>query len=164
MNFRNATIDDLSTIVEIYNSTISSGMVTADTEPVTVESRMTWFKAHKPNKRPLWVVENNNKEIVGWVSYQSFYGRPAYDATAEISIYLRENAREKGLGSEILQLALEHAKKIGIKTVLGFIFSHNEPSIRLVKRFGFAQWGFFPKVAEINGTERDLVIMGKRVE
>ncbi|WP_339382997.1 GNAT family N-acetyltransferase, partial [Klebsiella aerogenes] len=62
-------------------------MVTADTMPVTVESREEWFNEHNPGKRPLWVIENPSGEIIGWVSFQSFYGRPAYDATVEISIY-----------------------------------------------------------------------------
>ncbi len=94
--YRDAILQDLERIVEIYNSTISSRMVTADTEPVSVESRIRWFREHIPNKRPLWVVENKNREIIGWVSFQSFYGRPAYDATIELSIYLDVAHRSKG--------------------------------------------------------------------
>ncbi|WP_240894440.1 GNAT family N-acetyltransferase [Parapedobacter sp. SGR-10] len=86
-------------IVDIYNSTISSRMVTADTEPVSVESRQKWFDEHNTTNRPLWVIENNTNQIIGWISFQSFYGRPAYDATVEISIYLDETQRGKGLGN-----------------------------------------------------------------
>jgi L-amino acid N-acyltransferase YncA len=39
VNYRNATQQDLVTVVEIYNSTIASRIVTADTKPVTVESK-----------------------------------------------------------------------------------------------------------------------------
>jgi len=38
---RTALESDLPAIVEIYNSTVPSRMVTADTEPVSVESRKT---------------------------------------------------------------------------------------------------------------------------
>lgn len=86
ITYRDASIEDLPVIVDIYNSTIPSRMVTADTKPVTVEERLAWFKEHNTSKRPLWVVEYED-EICGWVSLQSFYGRPAYNATAEISIY-----------------------------------------------------------------------------
>ena len=86
---RNAVIEDLDDIVGIYNSTIPGRMVTADTEKVTVESKKQWFYEHFPSFRPLWVMENNEK-IIGWLSFQSFYGRPAYNATAEISIYIHE--------------------------------------------------------------------------
>jgi len=44
---RAATEADLPAIVEIYNSTIPGRMVTADLEPVTVESRRAWFQAHQ---------------------------------------------------------------------------------------------------------------------
>src|SRR6187200_2912759 len=132
IKFRNAVQEDLTKIVEIYNSTIESRMVTADTEPVTVGSRQEWFDEHNSEKRPLWVVENLSNDIIGWVSFQSFYGRPAYDATVEISIYLETGQRGKGIGKQVLQHCLEKAPGFGIKTLLGFIFSHNEPSLKLI--------------------------------
>src|SRR4051812_31042130 len=100
LHFRDATIKDLPRIVSIYNSTVPGRMVTADTEPVTVESRMRWFNNHEPVNRPLWIVEGNG-DIIGWVSFQSFYGRPAYKGTAEISIYLEESFRGIGLGEQV---------------------------------------------------------------
>jgi L-amino acid N-acyltransferase YncA len=161
--YRDATKDDLPKIVDIYNSTIASRMVTADTEAVSIESRQKWFEEHNPVKRPLWIVENETGIMIGWVSLQSFYGRPAYDATAEISIYLAAEQRGKGLGKEILQYCLDNLSKYGIKTLLGFIFSHNEPSLKLFRYFGFEDWGTLPNIALIDGKERGLKILGKRI-
>lgn len=163
LKFRNAVQADLKRIVEIYNSTVFLGTVTADTLPVSVESRQKWFDEHNPIKRPLWVVEDDNGPIVGWVSFQSFYGRPAYDATVEISIYLNESQRGKGLGKKILQYSLDKAPAFGVKTILGFIFSHNEPSLKLFRYFGFEDWGTLPDIAVVHGKERGLKILGKRV-
>lgn len=163
LTFKNATVEDLPKIVEIYNSTISSRMVTADTENVTVESRLKWFEEHSPAKRPLWVIENESGETIGWVSFQSFYGRKAYDATVEVSIYLDENQRGKGLGKIILQYCLNNAPQYGIKNLLGFIFAHNDPSIKLFKHFGFEDWATLPNVAVLDGQERSLKILGKRL-
>jgi phosphinothricin acetyltransferase len=163
IQFRDARVEDLKKIVEIYNSTIPSRMVTADTEPVSVESRQKWFDEHDPDKRPLWVIEDNANQIVGWVSFQSFYGRPAYDATVEISIYVDETQRGKGLGKQILQYCLHKAPRLGIKTLLGFIFTHNEPSLRLFRHFGFEDWATLPGIALIDGQERELKILGKRI-
>jgi len=163
IKYRNATQKDLKIIVEIYNSTISSGMVTADTEPVTVESRQKWFEEHTSDKRPLWIIENSDNDIIGWVSFQSFYGRPAYDATAEISIYLDTQQRGKGLGKEILQYCIDNAPRLGIKTLLGFIFSHNEQSLKLFRHFGFEDWATLPGVALLDQQERSLKILGKRI-
>ena len=161
---RNATQNDLKIIVEIYNSTIYTRMVTADTEPVSVESRQKWFEEHTSDKRPLWVIENFDNTVIGWVSFQSFYGRPAYETTAEISIYLNTKQRGKGLGKQILQYCIENANKFGIKTLLGFIFSHNEQSLNLFRHFGFEDWATLPNVAVLDGQERTLKILGKRME
>lgn len=160
---RDAVIDDLPQIVAIYNSTISSRTVTADTDCITVESRMGWFAEHSPGFRPLWVIESE-REVCGWLSFQSFYGRPAYSATAELSIYIKEEYRRKGLGPLLLQRAIDACGRLGIKTLLGFIFGHNKPSLTLVSRFGFEKWGLLPAVAELDGVERDLVIVGKKIE
>ena len=163
VKFRDALKTDLEKIVEIYNSTIPSRMVTADTEPVSVESKIRWFDEHNTSKRPLWVVENKSNEIIGWVSFQSFYGRPAYAATVEVSIYLEAKQRGRGLGKQILQYCIDNAPKFGVKTLLGFIFSHNEPSLKLFKSLGFEDWATLPNIAELDGQERGLKILGKRI-
>lgn len=160
--FRDATTEDLPRIVDIYNSTIASRMVTADTEKASVESRRKWFDEHDSLKRPLWVVENE-KSIIGWVSFQSFYGRPAYAATVEISIYLDEHFRSRGLGKHILQYCIDRSPEFGIKTLLGFIFAHNEPSLRLFHHFGFEDWATLPNIAVLDGQEKSLKILGKRI-
>ncbi|CAM3057000.1 GNAT family N-acetyltransferase [Paenibacillus sediminis] len=162
INVRDATLDDLPAIVDIYNSTIPGRMVTADTEPVTVQSRVPWFNDHSPDFRPLWVAEHEGN-ICGWLSFQSFYGRPAYNATAELSIYIHSDYRGAGLGHYLLNKAIETCPDLHVKTLLGFIFGHNEPSLRLFEKFGFEKWAHFPNVAELDGIERDLVILGKRV-
>jgi L-amino acid N-acyltransferase YncA len=162
MRFRNALLQDLKEIVDIYNSTVPSRMVTADTEPVTVESRVEWFHKHDPDKRPLWIVEIGTK-IIGWVAFHSFYGRPAYDATAEISIYLHADFRGRGIGKQVLEHCLNQSKTLGIKTLLGYIFSNNEPSLKLFRNFGFQEWGVLPNIAVLDGVERSVTIVGKRI-
>ncbi|KRB78300.1 GNAT family N-acetyltransferase [Noviherbaspirillum sp. Root189] len=159
---RLARFDDLPAIVDIYNSTVASREVTADTEPVSVESRHAWFAEHTPERRPLWVVEQEGK-ILGWLSYSNFYGRPAYSGTAELSIYIHEDMRGKGLGRYLLQQAIDFAPQIKVHTLLGFIFGHNQPSLKLFDAFGFERWANMPRVATLDGIERDLIILGKRV-
>src|ERR1700684_3394392 len=90
LSYRDATLDDLPAIVAIYNSTVPSRLVTADLEP-------------------LWVVEDGDR-IIAWLSFSDFYGRPAYLRTAEVSIYLDEAARGKGLGKQLLVASLAAAR------------------------------------------------------
>ncbi|MGX4643000.1 N-acetyltransferase family protein [Massilia sp. SYSU DXS3249] len=165
---RLATRDDLPVIVDIYNSTIASREVTADTEPVSVASREAWFAEHTPERRPLWTIHDvddpsDDAAVIGWMSYSNFYGRPAYSGTAELSIYIAEEWRGKGIGKYCLEQAIAFAPQIQVHTLLGFIFGHNQPSLGLFRKFGFDTWAHFPRVANLDGVERDLIILGKRV-
>ena len=128
---RQATREDLPSIVEIYNATIPSRLVTADLEPVSIESRIGWFEQHKPDFRPLWVAQRN-ASTAGWLSFSTFYGRPAYNKTAELSIYVGESFRNRGLGSYLLAQAIAHAPSIGIDRLIGFLhaeFTTRRPRI-----------------------------------
>ena len=164
MRMRVATLEDLASIVEIYNSTIPSRIVSADTEPVSVEQRLPWFHMHDPSRRPILVAEEEGV-IVGWISLSDFYdGRPAYHMTAEIGIYVREGHRSQGIGGRMLEETIRRAPALGIKTMTAGAFGGNEPSLKLFGRFGFEKWANFPRVAELEGKEQDLVVLGRRLE
>ncbi len=162
LKYTAATVDDLPTIVSIYNSTIASRMVTADTELVTIEQKMDWFNMHN-NNRPLWMVEDQHAACVGWVSFQDFYSRPAYNGTAEISIYLQTNCRGKGYGKLILNHCIQNAPTLKIHTLLGYIFSHNIPSAKLFSNAGFKEWGIFKDIAIMDDKAYSLTIWGLKV-
>ncbi len=157
--FRIAELEDLASIVDIYNSTIPSRMITADTSPVSLESKLEWFHAHNENW-PLWVIFQDNK-ILGWLSFEHFYNRPAYDQTAEISLYLDSAARGKGIGKKALHFAEAEAKRLGFHTLLGLIFEHNTPSQELFLKTGYTVWGDLPKIAVLDGQRKSLKILGK---
>lgn len=161
--YRIATRTDLPAIVAIYNSTIASRQVTADLEPVSVESREVWFAEHKPESLPLWVVEVDGR-IGAWLSYSSFHARAAYGRTAELAIYVDESGRRAGLGSYLLREAIAFAPQLSIDVLVGLIFGHNEPSLHLFTKYGFERWGLLPRVAILDGVERDLVVVGRRVD
>jgi L-amino acid N-acyltransferase YncA len=161
---RDATPEDLASIVEIYNSTIPSRIVSADTDPVPIEQMLPWFHEHDPARRPLRVAEVDG-EVVGWLSLGDFWdGRPAYNGTVEIGVYVKEGHRGEGIGGRLLEETIGRAPDLGIKTMTAGAFAINEPSLRLFERFGFERWAHFPRVAELDGAERDLVVLGLRLE
>lgn len=162
MHIRDARLADLPAIVDIYNSTISSRKVTGDIEPISIDSRHDWFEAHAPHTYPIWVAEREGK-IAGWLSFQPFYGRPAYRKTSEISIYVSPDFRRQGIGQQMMQQAIAHSPQLNLSTLLGFVFAQNEPSLRLLQQCGFQQWGFLPTVAHFDAGHCDLVIMGFKV-
>jgi len=144
MVIRDARDVDLPAIVAIYNAAIPGRLATADTEPVSVDSRRQWFREHTPESRPLWVMETDGA-ITGWLSLTSFYGRPAYHATAEVSIYVSPAHHRTGIARTLLDAAIRRGPALGLQTLVGYIFAHNEPSLRLFERFGFQRWGHLPR-------------------
>ncbi|HEX3818143.1 MAG TPA: hypothetical protein VHW03_07635 [Chthoniobacterales bacterium] len=63
----------------------------------------------------------------------------------------------------LLAATIERAPALDLTALIGLIFAHNEPSLQLFTRFGFAKWGYLPKVARLDSVERDLVIVGRDV-
>jgi L-amino acid N-acyltransferase YncA len=160
MIIRDAVEADLPAIVEIYNATVPTRIVTAELEPTTVEARLPWFREHSSERYPFWVAESEGR-VIGWLDFKSFLPRCAYRGTAEISVYVDKEFRHRGVGQRLLEQAIARAPSLGITALVGLIFGHNEPSLKLFQRLGFERWGFFPGVAQLEGVERDLVVMGK---
>jgi phosphinothricin acetyltransferase len=109
------------------------------------------------------VVKDGEGRIAAWFSFSSFHSRPAYDGTAEISIYIREDCRGQGLGSLLIRRAIEESPRIRVHSLVGLVFGHNEPSLALLRKFGFEQWGWLPGVAILDGVARDLAILGRKI-
>jgi L-amino acid N-acyltransferase YncA len=160
MIVRDAVEADLPAIVEIYNATVPTRMVTAELEPTTVEARLPWFREHSSEHYPFWVAESDGR-VIAWLDFKRFLARCAYRGTAEISVYVDEEFRRRGVGQRLLEQAIARAPSLGITALVGLIFGHNEPSLKLFQRLGFEHWGFFPGVAQLDGVQRDLVVMGQ---
>src|SRR6266571_2907419 len=159
---RDALESDLPVIIDIYNATVPTRMVTAELEPTTVEARLPWFREHSPDQHPVWVAETAGR-VIGWLDFKTFLPRCAYRGTAEISVYVDQNFRRQGVARQLLKQAIARAPSLGITAMVGLIFAHNEPSVKLFERLGFERWGMLPRVARLDRNERDLVIMGRHV-
>lgn len=160
---RDAMPADLPTIVAIYNAAIPSRNSTADLVPITVESRLDWFARHDPRSRPLWVMELSG-QVIAWIGLSSFYGgRPAYHATAEISIYIDPAHQGKGYGKQLVQRLLDQAPQLGVTTFLAIYFDHNLASRKLFDAFHFQPAGHLPEIADLDGVQRGVIIALRKV-
>lgn len=154
-------------IVGIYNFAVASRKCSCDLEPTTVEARLPAFRKHSPGHRPLWVAEDEDvpgQRAVGYLGFFQFMNeRPGYFITADLAIYLYPDDQGRGLGSWLLQAAIDFAPTIGSETLRATIFASNGSSLRLFEKFGFERWGFMPRVARLEGVEKDLVLVGRRI-
>jgi phosphinothricin acetyltransferase len=165
--YRDASEADLPRVVEIYNFAVATRTCSCDLEPTSVEARLASFREHTPNHRPFWVAEDAAHPAQGVVGYLGFFHfmneRPGYFITADLAIYLHPDYQGKGLGTYLLRQAIEQAPRLGIETLTATIFASNEASIALFSKMGFERWGFMPRVARLEGVEKDLVLVGKRL-
>ena len=153
---RDAAHVDLAAIAHIYNAVIATRSATARLQPVTVEDCQAWLSSGYP----LWVAEIEGR-VGGWLSCKPFLPRCAYRGTVELSVYIDEEFRRRGIARQLLQHAIAHAPLLGISAMVGLIFADNRASLQLFERLGFARWGLLPRVARVDDIERDLVIVGR---
>lgn len=160
---RDATEADLPAIVDIYNQSIPAGWSTADTQPITVADRVEWFRKFDPARRPVWVAELDGR-VVATAYLSSFYGgRPAYDATAEISIYVGTVAHRQGIGRRLKEFVIDQCPRLGVTTLLSMHFDHNEATRHINAILGFEQVGHLTEIAVVQGQKRGLVIWALRI-
>jgi phosphinothricin acetyltransferase len=162
MKIRDAVESDLPAIIDIYNAAVASRIATAQLEPVTLEERRDWLKEHSSDRHPFWVLEIDG-EVAGWLTIKSFLPRCAYQGTVELSVYVDEKFRRRGIGKRLIEEAIARGPSLGINAMVGLIFAHNKPSLKLFQQLGFERWGLLPRVARLDGVERDLTILGRHV-
>ncbi len=163
MTIRIATEEDWPRIVEIYNQAIELRTSTADTEPVTLESKRSWLQGRDSTKHPIYVREAE-EGVVGWCSLSPYrFGRPAFERTVEISYYVDRERRREGVASGLIEHAFGECPDLGIDSLVAILLASNVASIAALERFGFSEWGRPPGIALIDGERYDHVYMGKRV-
>jgi phosphinothricin acetyltransferase len=163
LRIRDATETDLPAIVDIYNQSIPAGWSTADTRPVSVAERVEWFRKFDPARRPIWVAEVDG-DVVATAYLSSFYGgRPAYDATAEVSVYIATAHHRRGIGRRLKQFVIEQCPRLGVTTLLSMHFDHNEATRRINESLGFRPMGHLTEIAVVQGQKRGLMIWALRI-
>ncbi|SDP86570.1 phosphinothricin acetyltransferase [Actinopolyspora xinjiangensis] len=165
---RLATREDLPAIVDIYNAAILEKASTCDLEPVSVASREGWFESSRLDFRPIWVGYETDDPctVTGYLSFEPFLnGRPGYNVTSDVALYLHPEHRGRGQGTYLLGEAVTHAPKLGVRTVATTIFGSNRASLSLFRSHGFEEWGRLPAVADLGGgVVQDVVFVGRKVD
>ena len=163
MLIRASREEDLQHIVNIYNHAVDEKFATADTEPISLESRKEWFAQHSSDTYPIYVAEENN-QVIGWCSLSPHRpGRKALRTVAEISYYIHKDHRKKGAANKLINYTIERARELGFKNLMTILLDMNKTSIHILEKFGFEKWGHLPNIAKIDGTICGQYIYGKQI-
>jgi len=156
---RPAKLNDLNAITEIYNEAILTTVASFDIEPKTDAEQRVWFANHG-SKRPILVAELDGI-VVGWAALSEWSDRCTYSDTVEISIYVKEEFRRRGIGRRLLEAIIEEGEKVGLHTVIARITQGNDESIHLHKSVGFEHIGVMREVGRKFGKLLDVYLMQK---
>ena len=152
---RPITQDDVVSCLDIYNYEVVNGVATLDFEPRTLPEWQEWFDAHQTVEHRIFVGLMDDV-VVGYASLSPYRTKDAFKSTVELSIYIHQDHRGKGVASKLMAHILEHAKENDtLHTVVSVITAGNEGSTKLHSRFGFTYCGLTPEVGFKHGKYQD---------
>lgn len=147
---------DWEAVRQIYEEGIATGNATFQQTAPTWDE---WNSSHLPHSR---IVAKENGDTLGWAALTPVSGRCVYSGVAEVSVYVSNRARGKGLGKQLLQKLIEESEANNIWTLEAGIFPENIASIKIHEDRGFHKLGTREKIGQINGIWRDTILMERR--
>jgi L-amino acid N-acyltransferase YncA len=155
---RDLVASDWHDVRRIYLEGIASGQATFETEPPSWDD---WNSNHLTSPRIIATVPGDDR-VVGWAALAPVSRRAVYAGVAEVSVYVADEARGKGVGSKLLQQLINESERNGIWSLQASIFPENEASVRLHRSCGFREVGRRHRIAKLNGVWRDTVLFERR--
>ncbi len=153
---------DLGAITDIYNDAILSTTATFDTEPRSAAEQQAWFRSH--GGRFAVLVADLDGVVAGWTSLSRWSDRPAYDDTAETSVYVRREYRGRGIGRMLEEAVIDHARRFRFHTLIARIAGESTESLRLHESLGFVHVGTMKEVGRKFGRLLDVHMLQKMLD
>ena len=150
------TAGDWPAVSAIYADGIATRGATFETE---VPSWDAWDAAHLDAHR---LVARSDGGVLGWAALSAYSDRCAYTGVAEVSVYVAEGARGRGVGRTLLEALIESAEAAGIWTLQAGVFPENLASLNLHRACGFRVVGVRERIGQLDGEWRDVVLLERR--
>ncbi|MBV8844720.1 MAG: N-acetyltransferase [Bryobacterales bacterium] len=147
---------DWNAVRSIYIEGIATGNATFE------QSAPGWEQWDAGHLKTCRLVAREDGSVLGWAALSGVSGRCVYSGVAEVSIYIAERARSRGVGTALMTALVEESEKAGIWSLQAGIFPENEASIKLHVKAGFRIVGTREKLGSMNGRWRDVVLLERR--
>jgi phosphinothricin acetyltransferase len=166
---RDAVLDDMPALRDIYNALVPSTTVAWTEVPETLRQRQAWFRGQQRAGFPVLVaaLDGGDGEVVGFAAYGSFRGAgrwPGYRLTVEHTIHVREDHWGAGTGRRLLEALVDRARDAGLHVMVGAVDGANDASLRFHERLGFTEVGRMPQVGVRFGQWLDLVLVQRTLD
>ena len=156
IQIRALTSDDWERVRSIYLEGIATGQATFETQ---APSWAEWDSAHLPAPR---LIAASGKHVVGWAAVSPVSSRAIYAGVAEVSVYVGNDSRGKGVGRGLLESLVVESERNGIWTLQASIFPENVASMALHKSCGFREVGRRERIGKMNRVWRDTILLERR--
>lgn len=140
----------------IYEEGVATGNASFQTNAPEWEE---WDKTHIQKCR---LIALDNGKTVGWAALSAVSDRCVYGGVAEVSVYVSNIARGKGIGKELLRNLIESSELNRFWTLQAGIFPENKASIKIHEENGFRIIGTREKIGQMKGVWRDTLILERR--
>ena len=143
---RAATDRDLASITEIYNHYVVETPITFDLEPRTLDDRREWFRQFADQGPHRLLVAENDGAVAAYACSTRVRPKAAYDASVEVTVYVRPETKRRGLGSTLYTKLFDLLRDEGVHRAYAVITLPNEASVRIHEDFGFRHTGTLHEV------------------
>lgn len=151
------TADDWEQVRSIYLEGIATGHATFETTAPTWEQ---WDAGHLRKAR--LVARGEAGDILGWAALSRVSDRCVYGGVAEVSVYVGERGRGRGVGRALLEALIAASEQHEIWTLQAGVFPENAASIKLHLACGFREVGRRERIGKLNGIWRDTLLLERR--
>lgn len=149
---------DWPEVSRIYREGMDTNLATFQSECPTWDE---WNSSHLKDCR--LVITEEGSKVVGWAALTAVSGRCVYSGVAEVSIYVAQSHRGRGVGKAFLLELIHTSERGGFWTLQSGIMQENTASIRLHESCGFRMVGYREKIGRDRfGNWRNTVLMEKR--
>ncbi|HMJ27056.1 MAG TPA: GNAT family N-acetyltransferase [Pyrinomonadaceae bacterium] len=147
---------DWPAVLQIYLEGIATRQATFETEAPSWDA---WDASHLLFAR---LVAREDEQLVGWTALSPVSSRKVYAGVAEVSVYVAESRRGRGLGRRLLEALIAGSEANGIWMLQAVTFSGNAASVALHRRCGFREVGRRERIAKLDGVWRDTMLLERR--
>ena len=148
--------EDAAAVIEIYRAGIETGEATFE---AAAPDWPGWQAKFHPFCR---LIYEDSGEVCGWAALAPVSARHCYRGVAEVSIYVGEGHRGRGIGAALMAALVEGSEAQGIWTLYSSIFPENQATLKLHLRHGFREVGIRERIAQQQGRWRDTLILERR--